>query len=35
VGALESPVIPLDESIAIMRILDALRAQWGMAFPGE
>lgn len=32
---LESPIMPLDESLAIMRTLDDLRAQWGMVFPGE
>jgi hypothetical protein len=26
-GLLESPVMPLDESIAIMRTMDAVRAQ--------
>jgi predicted dehydrogenase len=34
-GELESPVMPLDESLAIMKTLDDLRAQWGMVFPGE
>lgn len=34
-GVLESPIIPLDESLAIMKTLDTLRAQWGMVFPGE
>jgi predicted dehydrogenase len=34
-GELESPIMPLDESLAIMRTLDGLRAQWGMHFPGE
>lgn len=32
---LESPVMPLDESLAIMKTLDDLRAQWGVEFPGE
>jgi predicted dehydrogenase len=32
---LESPSMPLDESLAIMKTLDNLRAQWGMVFPGE
>ena len=34
-GLLESPGMPLDDSLAIMRILDELRAQWGLDFPGE
>lgn len=34
-GELESPTMPLDESLAIMRTLDNLRAQWSMRFPGE
>lgn len=34
-GELESPTMPLDESLSIMRILDELRSQWGMKFPGE
>ncbi len=34
-GKLESDVMPLDESLAIMRTLDALRAQWGLRYPGE
>lgn len=34
-GLLESPLMPLEESLAIMRTLDDLRAQWGLAFPNE
>lgn len=34
-GLLESPLVPLDESIAIMRVLDAIRAQIGVRYPGE
>jgi len=34
-GLLESPVMPLDESLAIMGTLDALRAQWGVRYPME
>lgn len=34
-GLLESLSMPLDESLTIMKTLDNLRAQWGMAFPGE
>ncbi|UQA57592.1 Gfo/Idh/MocA family protein [Polyangium aurulentum] len=34
-GALESDRMPLDESVAIMETLDAIRAQWGLRHPGE
>lgn len=34
-GLLESEDMPLDESLAILRTLDTLRAQWGMRYPGE
>ena len=34
-GALESSVMPLDETLTIMQTLDALRAQWGLRFPAE
>ena len=31
----ESPVMSLDESVAIAGILDTIRAQIGLVFPGE
>jgi len=34
-GALESPVMPLDESLELMETMDALREQWGLRYPGE
>ncbi len=34
-GRLESDVMPLDESLAIMETLDSIRAQWGLHYPGE
>jgi len=34
-GLLESPVMPLAESLAIQRQMDALRRQWGLRYPGE
>lgn len=34
-GKLESAVLPLDETIAIMHTLDALRAEWGLTYPME
>ena len=34
-GRLESTVMPLDESLAIMETMDTLRAQWGVRYPME
>lgn len=34
-GLTESPVMPLDETLALMRTLDAIRAQWSLRYPGE
>lgn len=34
-GLLESPIMPLDETLAIMETMDAIRAQWGLVYPGE
>lgn len=34
-GLLESPIMPLDETLAIMRIMDALRTEWGVRFSWE
>jgi predicted dehydrogenase len=34
-GLRESPVLPWAETLAIMRILDACRAQFGLVYPGE
>ncbi len=34
-GQLESSVMPLDESLAIMKTMDRLRAGWGLTYPGE
>jgi len=31
----ESEIMPLDETIAIMRTMDELRSQWGLAYRGE
>ena len=31
----ESPVMPLDESRALLATADALRAEWGVEYPGE
>lgn len=34
-GLTESPSMPLDETLEIMRTLDTLRSLWGMKYPGE
>ena len=34
-GELESPVMPLAETLAIMQTMDQLRAQWGLKYPSE
>ena len=31
----ESPVMSLDDSLAVMRTMDALRLQWGLTYPQE
>ena len=34
-GRTESPVMPLDETLSIMKTLDAARASWGLVYPGD
>ena len=34
-GATESPVVPLDETVAIARILDEIRSQVGVVYPAD
>ena len=34
-GKLESSVMPLDETLAIMHTMDTIRSQWGLKYPGE
>jgi predicted dehydrogenase len=34
-GRLESPILPLNETLSIMKTLDAVRAPWGLRYPGE
>jgi hypothetical protein len=34
-GQMESDVLPLDDSIAVMETLDEARAQLGVRYPGE
>ncbi|MBW7992495.1 MAG: Gfo/Idh/MocA family oxidoreductase [Planctomycetes bacterium] len=34
-GCLESRILPLDTSVAIMRTMDTIRKQWGLVYPME
>ena len=34
-GKLESEIMPLEETIALMQIMDELRTQWGLKYPME
>ncbi len=34
-GRTESPLVPLDETVALMRIMDTIRAQIGSTLPGD
>jgi hypothetical protein len=34
-GLLESPMMPLDETLSIMRTMDTVRAQIGLVYPQE
>jgi predicted dehydrogenase len=34
-GKLESPIMPLDESLQIMKTLGDLRSEWGLSYPME
>ncbi len=34
-GELESEVMPLDETVAVMETLDEIRSQWGLKYPME
>ena len=34
-GRSESPVMPLKETLSILEVTDALRAEWGVSYPGE
>ena len=34
-GRTESEVMPLDETLAVMRTLDRIRAEWGLSYPME
>ncbi|MEZ4564897.1 MAG: Gfo/Idh/MocA family oxidoreductase [Thermomicrobiales bacterium] len=34
-GAVESPLLPLAETIAVIETLDRIRASWGLRYPGE
>ena len=34
-GKMESDVMPLDETLSVMRTMDGIRAEWGLKYPGE
>jgi predicted dehydrogenase len=34
-GKIESDIMPHDETLSVMKTMDALRGQWGMTYPGE
>jgi len=34
-GKTESDSMPLDDSITVMEVMDALRKQWGLVYPQE
>jgi predicted dehydrogenase len=34
-GRAESDVMPLDETLSVMRTMDEIRAAWGLRYPGE
>lgn len=34
-GLLESPLMPLDETLAILDVMDRARTHWGLEYPGE
>ena len=34
-GRVESEAMPLDESLALMQLMDRIRARWGLVYPTE
>lgn len=34
-GLIESPIIPLDETVALMGVMDGMRKEWGFRYPFE
>jgi dihydrodiol dehydrogenase / D-xylose 1-dehydrogenase (NADP) len=34
-GEVESPLLPHEESLAVLRTMDTLRGEWGVRYPGE
>ena len=34
-GETESSVMPLDETVSVMRTMDGIRAAWGLEYPSE
>ena len=34
-GKMESDVMPLDETLSVLKTMDGIRAEWGLRYPGE
>ena len=34
-GRIESEIMPLDETLSIMKTMDQVREQWGLRYPDE
>ena len=34
-GKTESDIMPLDETVSVMRTMDGIRAAWGLRYPDE
>ncbi|MBA3637633.1 MAG: Gfo/Idh/MocA family oxidoreductase, partial [Rubrobacteraceae bacterium] len=34
-GKTESEIMPLDETVSVMKTMDSIRAAWGLKYPGE
>jgi hypothetical protein len=34
-GRIESDVMPLDETLALMKLLDTIREPWGLKYPSD
>ncbi len=34
-GRTESDIMPLDETLSVMRAMDGIRAAWGLRYPSE
>ena len=34
-GKLESEIMPLDETLGVLKVMDEVRQQWGLQYAGE